>query len=514
MAGDIEKLRDKPAGNRDNFVYYLSILIMSLLVLSGLIDPLSFGSVAGKVFDFLSKFFGWWYMLAMNCFVAFPIFLALSRYGKVHLGQENSKPEFSNLTWFGMLFGAGMGVGLVFYGVGEPLYHFASSPFGAAPGSAQAAEDALRASFFHWGLHPWAGYAAVALCLAYFQYRKGAPGLISSLLLPFLGPKGHRSPIGRLVDLLAIFATVAGIATSLGLAVLQINSGLNYLFDLPKNEYVQLTILIFLGFIFTYTAVSGLNKGIRFLGNLNLSLVLILSLSLFLIGPTLNIIESLVTATGAYLSNFIYQSFNLAPYGGEQKKWIGDWTVFYWAWWMAWAPFVGSFIARISRGRTIRQFVAGVLIIPALGSFCWFAVFGGTALEMQLSGLADLLGQVNKDLSTGVFAMYQHLSFGGVMSLVMMILICTFFITSANSSTFVLSMYSTEGALDPPKSRMVVWGIIQAAFAFALLLSGGLKSLQIASITAAGPFSIIMVAACICLWRSLSRDFSNCKEIH
>ena len=244
---------------RDNTVYYISIIIMTALVILGMVVPEGFGAVTNSVFSFLSKYFGWWYMVAMNCFVLFPIILAVSRFGALTLGEEGSKPEFSNTAWFGMLFGAGMGVGLVFYGVGEPLFHFGSLPFGAESGSAQAAEDALRASFFHWGLHPWAGYSVIALCLAYFQFRKGAPGLMSSLFLPILGPKAHLTAVGKAVDILTIFATVAGIATSLGLAVLQINSALQYIFDVPKSLGVQLAVLLVLGFAYTLTAVSGIH---------------------------------------------------------------------------------------------------------------------------------------------------------------------------------------------------------------------------------------------------------------
>ncbi|MDL2272396.1 BCCT family transporter [Desulfovibrio sp. OttesenSCG-928-I05] len=498
---------------QDNFVYYVSMTIMVALVLIGLFAPDAFAAATNTIFKFLSKYFGWWYMLAMNCFVVFPIVLAASRFGKLTLGEADSTPEFSNIAWFGMLFGAGMGVGLVFYGVGEPLYHFATPPFGAEQGSAQAAEDALRASFFHWGLHPWAGYSVIALCLAYFQFRKGAPGLMSSLFVPILGMEGYKTPIGRTVDILTIFATVAGIATSLGLAVLQINSGLKFMFGLPQSVAVQLSVLVVLGFAYTFTAVTGIHKGIKFLGNMNLALVCLLAGALLLFGPTLTIFESLVTGIGGYLSNFVYESFNTAPYGGAYKDWLGDWTVYYWAWWIAWAPFVGSFIARISRGRTIRQFVTGVLLVPALGSFCWFAIFGGTALDIQLSGVADLVKEVGADISTGVFVMYEHITLGKVMSVVMLLLICTFFVTSANSSTFVLSMYSSEGNLNPPKNRMVVWGVLQAAFAFVLLLTGGLKALQIASITAAGPFSLIMILACVCLWKALSREFAADSDI-
>lgn len=498
---------------KDNWVYYISLAIMTGLVLIGLFASETFAAATNAIFTFLSKYFGWWYMLAMNCFVFFPIALACSRFGILKLGEPDSKPEFSNVAWFGMLFGAGMGVGLVFYGVGEPIQHFATPPFGAAAGSPQAAEDALRASFFHWGLHPWAGYSVIALCLAYFQFRNGAPGLMSSLFRPILGENAHKTAIGRAVDILTIFATVAGIATSLGLAVLQINSGLKYIFGLPQNVAIQLSILVLLGLAYTLTAVSGIDKGIKFLGNLNLGLVCLLGGALLLLGPTLVIFESLVTGIGAYLTNLVSESFNVAPYGGEYKNWLGGWTIYYWAWWIAWAPFVGSFIARISRGRTIRQFVAGVLMVPALGSFTWFAIFGGTGLHIQLSGIADLATVVSADISTGVFALYEHVSLGSVMSVVMLLLICTFFVTSGNSSTFVLSMYSSEGALHPSKPRMAVWGGLQAAFAFVLLLTGGLKALQIASITAAGPFSFIMILACCCLWYALNKEFPAGAEI-
>jgi glycine betaine transporter len=498
---------------KDNTVYLASVAVLIALVSFGLISPESFNTAANGAFNVLSEYCGWWYMAAMNSFVAFPILLAVSRFGRLTLGEAGSKPEFSSVAWFGMLFGAGMGVGLVFYGVGEPLYHLAAPPFGAEPGTAQAAEDALRASFFHWGLHPWAAYAVIALCMAYFQFRKGAPGLMSSLFQPVLGPEGHLSPIGRAVDILTIFATVGGIATSLGLAVLQINSGLKYLFGLPQSPAVQFAIILVLGLLYTGTAVSGIDRGIKLLGNLNLALAVFLAAALLLFGPTLAIIESLMTALGGYLSNFVAESFNLAPYGGPYKKWLSGWTVYYWAWWIAWAPFVGSFIARISKGRSIRQFVAGVLLVPALGSFCWFAVFGGTALEMQLSQTADLAAQVNEDLSIGVFAMYEHITLGGLTSVLMLFLICTFFVTSANSSTFVLAMYSSSGDLNPPRKRMAVWGILQAAFAMVLLVSGGLKALQIASITAAAPFSLIMVLACCGLWRSLTADFPEGSQV-
>ncbi|HRX27324.1 MAG TPA: BCCT family transporter, partial [Aminivibrio sp.] len=312
---------------------------------------------------------------------------------------------------------------------------------------------------------------------------------------------------------LAIFATIAGLATSLGLGTLQINSGLKYLFDMPQNVTLQLVIIAALAFIYTGTAVTGIERGIMFISNLNLFLACLLSMALFFIGPTMAIVESLMTGLGDYLSNVVNQSFHMAPYGGEYKGWLGGWTLYYWAWWIAWAPFVGSFIARISRGRTIREFVSGVLVVPALGSFTWFAIFGTSGLNLEVTGVAKIAEKVAADISVGVFEVYKYYPLGGVMSVIMVALISTFFITSANSGTFVLSMYSTQGDMNPPKVRMGIWGILMAALAFVLLMSGGLQSLQIASIAAAAPFAVIMVVACWCLWKALVKDEATFAEL-
>lgn len=498
---------------KDNTVYIISLVVMVILVALGLMDPEKFGSVAKGAFNFLIKYMGWWYMLSMTAFVVFCLILAAGRYGKLKLGKPDEKPEFSTTAWFGMLFGAGMGIGLVFYGVAEPMYHYGTPPFGAEAQSGLAAQDAMRASFFHWCLHPWASFAVIALCMGYFQYRKGAPGLVSSLLLPILGPQGNNGAVAKVVDILTVFATAAGMATSIGLATLQINSGLQYVFGIPQGQSVQLSILVVIGVIYTFVTISGIDKGIKFLGNLNLFLACLLAVSLLLLGPTLAILDTFVTSIGSYFQNFIMESFDVAPFNETYKGWLGGWTIFYWAWWIAWAPFVGSFIARISRGRTIREFVIGVLLVPSLCGMVWISIFGGTALNLQTTGAADVLSEVNADLSTAIFAMYSHVNLGGIMSAVMILLISTFLITSANASTFVCAMYSTQGDLNPPKKRMAIWGVLQAAFAFVLLMGGGLGALQTASITAAAPFSIIMILACWCLFKALKEDFPEGAEI-
>ena len=390
----------------------------------------------------------------------------------------------------------------------------------------------MQISFFHWGLHPWAGYAVIAMPMAYYQFRRNSPGLISSLFIPLVGQKAVDGAFGKIVDVLAIFATLAGITTSLGLGTLQLGSGLNEVMglnEIPMSgvgngivgimEYmglsrtlmIQVGIIVILAVLYTGSAVMGIDRGIKWVANFNLLVCLGLMVTLFLVGPTLPIVDSLMTGIGDYVSGLIKESFSMAPYGGPYESHLRNWTLYYWAWWIAWAPFVGSFVARISRGRTIAEFVAGVLIVPALGSFTWFAIFGTSGLHLQLVQGIDIAAQVTKDISVGVFALYKYYPLGFIMSVLMLVLITTFFVTSANSATFVLSMYSNHGDLNPSKSKMGVWGILMAALAIVLLMTGGLQNLQTVSLAAAPPFAIVMVCACASLWKSLAKDETEGK---
>nr|WP_141730500.1 BCCT family transporter [Synergistes jonesii] len=497
------KMNKSPEGGG---VYIISIAITIAIVLWGLVSPQSFGAFAGMLNGGLTKYYGWGYMLTMNIFVVFCIGIAFSRFGSARLGPEDSRPEYSNMSWFAMLFSAGMGVGLVFYGAAEPLFHFGSLPFGAAPGSTQAARDAIRISFFHWGLHPWAGYAVIAMPLSYYQFRHNTPGLISSIFIPLVGEEKVGGAFGKTVDILAIFATLAGITTSLGLGTLQLNSGLNEIFSVPKSAFIQVAVIAALAVLYTGSAALGIERGIKKVADFNLWVCLTLMLGLFIVGPSLAMINSLMTGVGDYISGLVSESFTLAPYGGEYQKFLDGWTLYYWAWWISWAPFVGSFVARISRGRTIREFVAGVLIVPALGSFTWFSIFGTSALHLELVRKLDISASVLKDVSVGIFEMYKYYPLGYAMSVVMLVLIVTFFVTSANSGTFVLSMLSEHGALNPSKGKMAVWGILMAALAVVLLLSGGLQNLQTVSLAAAAPFSVVMVCACVSFVRALVKE--------
>ena len=498
--------QDRGSAGKFNSVYLISIAITLAVVAWGYQAPEAFGRFADALFGGLTKYFGWGYLLTMNLFVLFCIAMAFGRFRHVRLGRPEDRPEHSNISWFAMLFSAGMGVGLVFYGAAEPLIHFGNAPFGAEPGSIQAARDAMQISFFHWGLHPWAGYAVIAMPMAYYQFRRNSPGLISSLFVPLVGQKAVDGAFGKFVDILAIFATLAGITTSLGLGTLQLSSGLNEIVGLGKTTSIQVGIIIILAVFYTGSAVMGIDRGIKWVANFNLFVCLLLMATLFLVGPTLPIVDSLMTGVGDYLSGLVKESFSMAPYGGPYESHLRSWTLYYWAWWIAWAPFVGSFVARISRGRTIAEFVAGVLIVPALGSFTWFAIFGTSALHLQLVRGIDIAAQVTKDISVGVFALYKYFPLGFVMSVLMLVLITTFFVTSANSATFVLSMYSNQGDLNPSKSKMGVWGVLMAALAIVLLMTGGLQNLQTISLTAAPPFAVIMICACVSLWRSLSKD--------
>ncbi|WP_423213400.1 glycine betaine uptake BCCT transporter [Senegalia massiliensis] len=484
---------------KDNHVYFISLFIVLGFSLWGIFSPNSFGNIANNVFSFLTEKFGWFYLMAMFLFVAFVLVLAFSKYGRIKLGDDDSKPEYSYISWFAMLFSAGMGIGLVFWGVAEPLNHFIN-PIGVSSGTQEAANFSMFTSFIHWGVHPWANYAVVAMPLAYMQFRKKKPALISSIFIPLLGEEKVRGPIGKFIDILAVFATVAGVATSLGLGVLQINSGLNYLFGVPINNLIQIIIIVTVTILFMISAITGLDKGILFLSNSNITLASILMILTLILGPTLAIINMFTNSIGAFLSGFVRESFVINAF--SDNSWIGGWKIFYWAWWIAWAPFVGSFIARISKGRTIKEFILGVSLVPALGSFLWFAIFGTTAMNLG----TEVATEAVKVTETALFVVMEHVPLGNIISFITILLLCTFFITSADSATFVLGMMSKNGNLNPPTNTKVIWGAIQSMMAFALMFSGGLQALQTSSIVAAFPFAIVMIFGAFSFLKALKEE--------
>jgi len=481
------------------------LIITAVIAVWSIFFKDSFTSLSDKIFSILTVDFGWSYLVSMTAFVGFCIFIAFSKYGKIKLGPDDSKPEYNTISWFAMLFGAGMGVGLVFWGVAEPLSHFIA-PMGLEPGTAEAANFAMKTSFMHWGIHPWANYCIIGLALAYFQFRKGKPGPISSIFEPLIGEKGVKGPIGKTIDILAIFATVAGVTTSLGLGVLQINSGINYLFGIPETLLIQIIIIVIFSVIYIWSAVAGIEKGIKIVSDINLYLAFGLMVVAVIIGPNLNMINSFVNGLGQYMGNFVSDSLYTNTYG--DNSWVNAWRIFYWAWWIAWAPFVGAFIARISKGRTIKEFIFGVVLAPAIGSMIWFAIFGSLGINLGIEGTlsTEVMTKIVSSPETALFIVMENYPLGKILSIISMILVCTFFVTSANSGTFVLSMLSTEGNLNPPNSKKVVWGVVQSLLAIGLLIAGGLKPLQTISIVAAFPFIFIMIFACVSLIKALKKE--------
>lgn len=490
-------------GKKHNPVFLIAVTLTLFICIWGIVFPSSFTVAANGSMDFLTVNFGWLYCLAMTLFVVFCIWIGFfSKYKNMRLGPDDSKPEYSNLAWFSMLFSAGMGVGLVFWGVAEPLNFFVSPINGITPGSGEAMKFAFSKAFLHWGIHPWANYAVLALALAFMQFRKGKPALISSVFIPLIGEKRVNGWMGKTVDILALFATAGGVATSLGLGVLQINSGLNFLFKIPETRLVQLILIVILAVIYIATAITGIDKGISFVSNLNVKIAVAVMVVLIVVGPTVPILNNLMEGTGAYLSSIISNTFAVGAFG--DSAWYRSWTIFYWAWWISWAPFTGSFIARISRGRTISEFIKGVLLLPAGFSLIWFSVFGTLGMRLDFQVAKEAISST----STALFTVLKHYPLGVLISVVIFVLICTFFITSANSATYVLGMYSEEGTLSPTNRSKIVWGVLMAALAAAMMMasSDGLSMLQILSIVAAFPFTFIMLAAIPALLKALREE--------
>jgi len=498
---------------RNHTVLIWSLLLSAAVAGWAILFAKNFGVVSNAIFSFLTTDFAWLYMLVVLLFVFFVVAIAFSKFGKIKLGSDDSKPEYSTVSWFAMLFGCGMGVGLVFYGVAEPMSHFVNPPagYGIKAGTDAAAQFAMKSAFMHWGIEPWAVYSVIGLALAYFMFRKKKQGMVSTTLDPLLGENRHMG-LRRVIDVLAVFATLAGVVTSLGLGTLQINSGLNFLFHVPDGLGTQIVIIVIITAIVVWSAVSGIDKGIKLISDANLYIALGIMALAFIVGPKVEILNNFTNALGQYLNYFITDSLHINPYG--DNSWLASWRIYYWAWFIAWGPFVGVFIARISKGRSIREFIMGVVLAPSLASLVWFSIFGSLGLNLGMKGqltMAEMKAIAAKP-ETGLFVVLNKYPLGFMMSLVAIVLLCTFFITSANSGTFVLSMLTSDGDLNPPNNRKMLWGVLQAVTAVGLLMAGGLKPLQTISIAAAFPFIFIMITICIALVKSLQTDPSAVPE--
>jgi len=482
-------------------VFIPAVIVTLLLVIGTISNPELAGEVFSSTLAFITVNFGWFYMLSVAFFLVFIVGIAMTPWGNIKLGPDHAEPQYSFPAWFAMLFSAGYGIALLFFGVAEPVLHYASPPAGAGE-TVDAAKQAMQIAFFHWGFHIWAIYGLTGLVLAYFSFRHGLPLSMRSALYPIIGERIH-GPIGHVVDVFAILGTLFGIATTLGLSVTQINAGINYLWpSIPISINVQITAIAIITGLAICSVVAGLDKGVKNLSLLNMILAIGLMLFVFLVGPSIFILETFLQNTGSYLNNIIERTFNLQAY--SRSDWIGNWTLFIFGWTIAWSPFVGLFIAKISRGRTIRQFVFGVMFVPTIFTFLWFSVFGDTALHMiMVEGYTSLIGDVQADNAIALFKLFELLPMTSIASFLAVVLIITFFVTSSDSGSLVIDSLAAGGALHTPVWQRVFWASIEGVVASALLLAGGLSALQTMTIASALPFAIIMMIAALGMWRAL-----------
>ncbi len=495
-------------------VFFPAAAIIIVFVLLGAVFADWFADAFETAQEFVNQTLGWFYILVVSLFLVFVIFLALSPYGRIRLGPDDARPDFSFFGWFAMMFSAGMGIGLLFFSVAEPISHFAiDAPpaTDADPGTAAAAREAMNVTFFHWGLHAWAIYIIVALALCYFAYRKGLPLTVRSAFFPILGDR-IRGPIGDAIDTLAIVGTLFGVATSLGLGVVQINAGMNYTAGIEPSRMIQLGLIVTITAVATISVILGLEKGIKRLSEGNLILSGGLVLFLLIVGPTVYILRALVESTGYYLQNIVQTSMRTDMF--TEPAWQGDWTLFYWGWWISWSPFVGMFIARISRGRTVREFIAGVLLVPTILTFVFLTVFGQTALHMELFGDGGIVGATEESLDFALFAMLEELPLALITSVIAMIAIAGFFVTSSDSGSMVDDIHASGGNPSPEWPTRVFWAIAEGAVAGVLLMAGGetgVEAFQQASIMTGVPIAILLVLMCWAIFIAFREDYAEMR---
>lgn len=481
-------------------VFYLSSLSILLLVSFALVAPQTANTFFTSLQSVIIKNGSWFYVVSVAIILLTVIYIGFSSFGEVRLGPDHCKPDFSFPSWLSMLFAAGMGIGLMFFGVAEPVMHFLSPPT-ATEGTIEAVQEAMKTTFFHWGLHAWAIYAVVGLILAYFSFRLNLPLTLRSALYPLIGDRIY-GWAGHTVDIFAVVSTVFGIATSLGLGAAQINSGLSYLFGLEESIPVQIYLMMGIIAIAIVSVATGLDKGIRRLSELNMILAILLLLFILILGPTVFLLTAYVQNTGAYLSDIVRNTFNLFAY--DKTDWIGGWTIFYWGWWLAWAPFVGLFIARISRGRTIREFIIGVLVIPTAFTLFWMTVFGNSAIDLIYTQGVDKLGEmVSTNAPVALFVFLENFPFQGFLSFIATLMVIVFFVTSCDSGAMVVDMLCSHGRNDTPVWQRIYWALGVGLVSAILLTAGGLNALQTMTIATALPFSIILLLSLVGLIKAL-----------
>lgn len=504
--------RKPPAGdgNKLGTVFWGAGGVIAFAALMAILFPETVENASYEIYDTIARNFNWLFLISVFGFGMFLLFLAISPYGRVKLGSDDSKPEFSFRSWIGMLFSSGLGVGLVFYGVAEPMEHFMIAPFpGGEVETYEAARMAMGYTFFHWGISQWSIFGVAGLAIGYSQYRKNKNGMVSTSLEPLFG-RNYNQPSRRLIDILAVIATITGMSTSIGLGILQMDGGLNFAFGLPSGPATQITLTVLMVILFLFSTITGLKRGIKWLSNLNMALALILTLFVLFMGPFTFIMETFVLGIGDYLRNYVGYSLRTQPYSGE--SWVQDWTVFYWAWVIAWSPFIGSFVARVSKGRTIREYVLGILIVPPLLSFLWIAALGGTAMYSDLFNGTNIGEIVLDNQTAALFTMFDQLPMTAITSAIAIILIFTFLVTSADSATFIVAGMTSGNTENPILRLKVLWGLLLGFLTISLILAGGLSSLQAASLLAGLPFTIILILMIFSVSKSLRRETNDAMK--
>lgn len=489
-------------------VFFVSLFLILALIAAGVIFPESMDASLEQARSWTSNNFGWFFVITVNIILIFAIYLALSKYGKIRLGGEYAEPEFSKAAWFAMLFSAGMGIGIMFYSIGEPVTHFGQPPKHVNT-NLEAAIQAMEFTSLHWGFHTWGIYAIVGLALAFFGFNRKLPMTFRSLFYPFLGEKINGF-WGDLIDILSVLATVFGLATSLGLGVLQISTGLDYLYGWQLTPEIQTMVVLGVIGIATVSVFLGIEKGVKNLSNFNMYMALGLVLFVFIFGPTLAILRGFVENTGSYLANLTEISTWNEIY--TDSHWQNTWTVFYWGWWIAWSPFVGTFIARISRGRTVREFIMGVLVVPALISILWMNVFGGSALDMIINGDTTMLNAVQEDITSSLFVFLENFPFTQFSSLLAVILVFSFFVTSSDSGSLVVDNITSGSFENSPVWQRIFWSFMQGGIAIALLLSGGLDALQTGVIITGLPFALVLLILCYSLHKGIKEEYNRWQK--
>ena len=503
-------IMEKFLGKTDHQLFWITLVIFGIVVGLGVATPEKLAAALKSMQSFITTNFTWYYMLFTAACLIFSFWAAVGPFAKLKLGKDDDEPEFSTMAWLAMLFSAGIGLGFIFWGIAEPLYHYMQTPYGAEPGTAEAVPVALQISYLHWGFHPWSLYAVGGLGIAYFSFRHDRPMTIATALYGLLGEKTETSIWSKITNLVTAFATIAGISTALGLGILSIKFGVTHITGIEMTPGITVFVLVLFMAAYIASSVSGLKRGLKYMSLINLWLALAVIVFIFFAGPTLQLLNLFPDSLGHYLSNFVTMTFWTDSMNQAfEGKWLGWWTVFYWAFWIAWVPFVGGFIARISKGRTVREFILWVVLIPSMVMFVCFDIFGGAAILAERAGTVELWKAIQADMGSGIFTLLSAYPMGFFASIMIFISLIIFLITSADSASFLVAMLMSKGELEPKAGMKIVWGFVLGTLAIILLQTDGLKALQTASIVCALPFTVVMIAMMFSIVKGFGKDLKN-----